>query len=157
MNVASVIWLVLFVVFLMFEVNTISLTSVWFAGGALVAMIAALLDAVVWVQIVLFVGVSGILLTLLRPILRKFITPKLTKTNIDAVIDSRGIVLTEINNELSQGQVKLGAMEWTARSTTDEVLPVGTQIKVDRIEGVKVFVSKVSSEKPTTPANEPMI
>ena len=70
------------------------------------------------------------------------------------MIGSKGVVLTEIDNDLSQGQVKLGAMEWTARSTTGEKLLPGTQIKVDRIEGVKVFVSQVKEEKP---AKEPMI
>ena len=154
MNIAAIVWLILLVAFLLLEANTVSLVSVWFAGGALVAMIAALLGAVTGVQIVLFVGVSGILLTLLRPFLRKFVTPKLTKTNLDAVIGSKGVVLTEIDNDLSQGQVKLGAMEWTARSTTGEKLLPGTQIKVDRIEGVKVFVSQVKEEKP---AKEPMI
>jgi membrane protein implicated in regulation of membrane protease activity len=145
---AAIFWLILMVAFLFIEANTVSLVSVWFAGGALVALIAALLQAALEVQVILFIGVSGILLTLLRPILRKYVTPKLTKTNVDAVIGSKGIVLTEINNDLSQGQVKLGAMEWTARSTSGEKLVPGTQIVVDRIEGVKVFVSPVKQEEP---------
>ena len=154
MNTAAWIWLGIFVLFLVIEAGTVSLVSTWFAGGALVAMLAALLGAVPVVQILLFMGVSCILLTLLRPFLRKFITPKQTKTNMDAVIGSEGIVLTQIDNDLSQGQVRLGAMEWTARSTTGEKLRPGTQIKVDRIEGVKVFVSTVKQENP---AKEPMI
>ena len=143
MNVAAVVWLVLFVVFLFLEASTVALVSAWFAGGALVAMIAALLGAVVWVQVLLFAGVSCMLLTLLRPWLQKFITPKLVKTNVDAVIGSKGIVLTEIDNELSQGRVKLGAMEWTARSTSGEPIAEGTLVRVDRIEGVKVYVTAV--------------
>lgn len=150
MNVAAVIWLILIVVFLFMEANTIALVSMWFAGGALIAMIAALLGAVPGVQITLFIGVSGILLTLLRPFLRKYITPKLVKTNVDAVIGSKGVVTVEVNNELAQGTVKLEAMEWTARSTSGEVLSTGTQIVVDRIEGVKVFVSPVKAEMPVS-------
>ena len=147
MNVAAVIWLCLIAVFLFMEANTVSLVSVWFAGGALAAMIAALLGASVDVQVVLFVIVSGVLLALLRPILRKYITPKQAKTNIDAVIGSKGMVLAEINNDLQQGKVKLGAMEWTARSTDGSVLPPGTQVVVDKIEGVKAFVSPVKAEQ----------
>lgn len=150
MNVAAVIWLILIVVFLFMEANTVALVSMWFAGGALIAMIAALLGAVPGVQIVLFLGVSGILLTLLRPFLRKYITPKLTKTNVDAVIGSKGVVTVEVNNELAQGTVKLGAMEWTARSTSGEVLSTGTQVVVNKIEGVKVFVSPVKAETPVS-------
>ena len=150
MNVAAVIWLILIVVFLFMEANTVALVSMWFAGGALIAMIAALLGAVPGVQIVLFLGVSGILLTLLRPFLRKYITPKLTKTNSDAVIGSKGLVTVEVNNELAQGTVKLGAMEWTARSTSGEVLSTGTQVVVNKIEGVKVFVSPVKAETPVS-------
>ena len=149
MNVASIVWLILMLVFLFFEANSVALISMWFAGGSLVAMIAALCGAVVGVQITLFVGVSAILLTLLRPFLRKFITPKQTKTNLDAVVGSKGIVLVEIDNDLAQGQVKLGAMEWTARSTNGEKVLPGAQVVVDKIEGVKVFVSPVKVGEPS--------
>lgn len=148
MNIGAIIWLILLLGFLFIEANTVALVSIWFAGGALVAMIAALLGAVAGAQIVLFLGVSAILLTLFRPIMRKFVLPKLTKTNVDAVIGSKGIVLTEIDNDLAQGQVKLAGMEWTARSTNGEKLTPGTQIVVDRINGVKVFVSPVEQKEP---------
>ena len=148
MNPAAIIWLILLLVFLFFEANTVMLVAVWFAGGALVAMITALLGGNAGLQILLFIAVSAIMLTLLRPFLKKFITPKQTKTNIDAVIGSKGIVLEQINNDLAQGRVKLGAMEWSARSTSGELLMPGTQIVVDKIEGVKVFVSPVTVREP---------
>ena len=148
MNPAAILWFALLLVFLFMEANTVSLVSVWFAGGALVAMIASLCGAVFWVQALLFVAVSGLMLILLRPFLRKFITPRQTKTNLDAIIGSKGIVLEEIDNDLAQGKVKLGAMEWTARSTDGSKLSPGTQIQVDKIEGVKVFVSPVKVEQP---------
>ena len=148
MNIGAIIWLILLVAFLFMEANTVALVSVWFAGGALVSMIAALLHAVPIVQIILFFGVSAILLTLFRPMMRKYVMPKLSKTNVDAVIGTKGIVLTEIDNDLAQGQVKLAGMEWTARSTNGEKLTPGTQIVVDRINGVKVFVSPVEQKEP---------
>ena len=148
MNPAAIIWLILLLVFLFFEANTVMLVAVWFAGGALVAMITALLGGNAGLQILLFIAVSAIMLTLLRPFLKKFITPKQTKTNIDAVIGSKGIVLEQIDNDLAQGRVKLGAMEWSARSTSGEPLMPGTQIVVDKIEGVKVFVSPVTVREP---------
>ena len=148
MNPAAIIWLILLLVFLFFEANTVMLVAVWFAGGALVAMITALLGGNAGLQILLFIAVSAIMLTLLRPFLKKFITPRQTKTNIDAVIGSKGIVLEQIDNDLAQGRVKLGAMEWSARSTSGEPLMPGTQIVVDKIEGVKVFVSPVTVREP---------
>lgn len=141
MNWTALIWFIALVVFLMAEASTVALVSVWFAAGALVAMVASMLGAQLWLQAVLFVLVSGVLLAALRTITKKLLIPKLSRTNVDAVIGTAGIVTGSINNALSQGQVKLGAMEWTARSTSGEPIEAGTQIVVDRIEGVKVFVS----------------
>ena len=143
MDAAAILWFLLMLGFLFIEATTVALVSVWFSVGALVSMVASLLGAEVWVQIVLFLAVSGGLLAALRPIFRKFIKPRIAKTNLDAVIGSVGIVTTRIDNVQSAGQIKLGAMEWTARSTSGEVIPEGTQVKVDRIEGVKVYVTPV--------------
>lgn len=141
MNLPAILWFVLMLVFLFVEASTVVMVSLWFAVGALAAMIAALLGAEFWLQAVLFVVVSGILLASLRPVFRKYVKPRMTKTNLDAVIGSSGIVTARIDNVQSVGQVKLGAMEWTARSTTGEVIEAGAQVKVDRIEGVKVYVT----------------
>lgn len=143
MNWEAMIWFVLLVVFLLVEANTVTLVSIWFSAGALTAMIASLLDAQTWLQAVLFFGVSVLLLLALRPIARKYFTPKLTKTNIDSVIGSTGVVTAPIDNVMATGTVKLGNMDWTARSTSGEPISAGTCIKADRIEGVKVFVSPV--------------
>ena len=143
MNWMTLLWFILMVVFIMAEASTVAVVSVWFAAGALVAMIASMLDAAVWLQVVLFLAVSAVLLWSLRPFTKKWLTPRLTRTNVDAVIGTAGIVTGAIDNTLSAGQVKLGAMEWTARSSSGEPIAAGTQIVVDRIEGVKVFVSPV--------------
>ena len=137
----TLFWLVLMVVFLLMESQTVTLISLWFAAGSLVALIVALCGGQLWLQAVVFFGVSIVLLASLRPLAKKYFTPKLTKTNVDSVIGSQGYVLTDIDNLNAVGQVKLGAMEWTARSTNGENIPEGTLVKVDRIEGVKAFVS----------------
>ena len=117
------------------------LVSIWFAVGALAAMIVSLFGGVVWLQVTVFCVVSIALLICLWPFIRKFLNPHLTKTNVDSVIGTEGIVTALIDNLNAQGQVKLGGMEWTARSTSGESIPAGTRIRVDRIEGVKAFVS----------------
>lgn len=143
MNWAAIIWLVMMVFFIWIEASTITMISLWFAAGALVALIASMLGAQVWLQAVLFVVVSALLLLLLRPLVKKYFTPRLTRTNVDAVAGTEGIVTEEINNLLAEGQVKLNGLEWSARSASGAVIAVGTQIKVDRVEGVKVFVTPV--------------
>lgn len=144
MNWAAIVWLALMVIFLVVEaVCAIHLVSIWFAAGALVATVAALLNASVWLQVLLFLVVSCVILALMWPFVKKFLNPGLQKTNLDSIIGSEGLVTADINNVSAQGQVKLGAMEWTARSTTGKTVPAGTRVRVDRIEGVKVFVTPV--------------
>ena len=141
MNWASILWLVLLVAFLAAEAATVSMVSLWFAVSALVALLVALLGGPGWLQGTLFLVISAVLLALLRPIVRRYISPRITATNVDSVIGSTGLVTASIDNVSAAGQVKLGAMEWTARSTSGQPIPVGTLVKVDRIEGVKAFVS----------------
>ncbi|HBJ17725.1 MAG TPA: NfeD family protein [Clostridiales bacterium] len=146
MESAAIFWLVLLVVFLIVEAACpIHLVSVWFAMGALVALLGAALDAPVWLQIVLFVVVSGALLALLWPLAKKFLNPQVTATNVDSVIGTVGIVTASIDNVEALGQVKLGGMEWSARSTSGDTIPTGTEVRVDRVEGVKVFVTPVKA------------
>lgn len=141
MDLVAIVWLVLLVVFLIAEASTVTLVSLWFAAGSLIALIAGLLGAVLWLQVLLFLAVSVLSLTALRPLVRKYVHPRLTATNVDSVIGSTGLVTASIENVSASGQVKLGAMEWTARSTSGAPIPEGTMVRVDRIEGVKVFVS----------------
>ena len=141
MNWASIVWLVLLVAFLAAEAATVSMVSLWFAVSALVALLVALLGGPGWLQGTLFLVISAVLLALLRPIVRRYISPRITATNVDSVIGSTGLVTAAIDNVSAAGQVKLGAMEWTARSTSGQPIPVGTLVKVDRIEGVKAYVT----------------
>lgn len=142
MNLAALIWFGLLLAFLVVEAACpIHLVSIWFAAGSFVAMIAAFLGAKVWLQVLLFLVISCALVVLLWPFIQKFLKPKLQKTNIDAVLGSEGYVTADIDNLSATGQVKLGAMEWSARSTSGKPIPKGSLVKVDRIEGVKVFVT----------------
>ena len=143
MNWMAIFWFVLLVVFLIAEAATVTMVSLWFAAGALAAMAVCLLGGGVWLQAGAFFVVSAVMLTALRPVARKYFTPKLTKTNVDSVIGAQGLVTAAIDNVKAQGQVKLGAMEWTARSLSGEKIPQGTLVRVEKIEGVKVFVTPV--------------
>lgn len=143
MNNLTIIWLILMVVFLVMEAATVTITSLWFAAGALVALLAGALGAKFWLQVVLFIAVSAAMLMALRPVIRKHFTPKLTRTNVDAIIGTQGYVTADINNVAATGTVKLNGMEWTARSTDGSPIPAGSLIQVDRIEGVKAIVSPV--------------
>lgn len=141
MKWAAIVWLLLLVAFLAAEAATVSMVSLWFAVSALVALLVALLGGPGWLQGTLFLVISAVLLALLRPLVKRYVTPRITATNVDSVIGSTGLVTTAIDNVSAVGQVKLGAMEWTARSTSGQLIPVGTRVRVDKIEGVKVYVS----------------
>ena len=137
------IWLALMVIFLIAEAATVVTVSLWFAAGALAALVASLLGAPIWLQVALFLAVSAGLFACLRPVVRKHFTPKLVANTVDSVVGSQGYVTADIDNVSAVGSVKLGAMEWTARSTTGAKIPQGTLVKVDKIEGVKAFVTPV--------------
>lgn len=146
MHWAAYVWLALMLVFIWVEASTVAVVSLWFAAGALVAMLAAILGAELWLQIVLFIGVSVLLLLLLRQVCKKYLMPRIVPTNVDAIVGKLGIVTQQIDNIPAEGQVKLNGLEWAARSTSGAVIAPGTQVKVDRIEGVKVFVSPVEEK-----------
>ena len=141
MDLSWILWLALMIVFLLAEANSVALVSIWFAVGALGALIADLLNAPLWAEVLIFFLISGALLAALRPFVKKFIKPKIVATNADSVIGSKGYVTEDIDNLSARGQVKLGGMFWSARSTSGQPIGKDTLVKVDRIEGVKVFVS----------------
>jgi membrane protein implicated in regulation of membrane protease activity len=129
------------VIFAVAEAATVGLVSIWFAGGALVALILAGFGAPIWLQVLLFLAVSGIMLAMLRPFVRRMTKSSKTETNAGRHIGREALVMEEINNLTGTGAIKLDGIIWTARSESGEVIPVGTTIEVRRIEGVKVFVA----------------
>lgn len=143
----TILWVVLMVVFLVVEAACpFHLVSIWFAAGSLVAAIVAALGGQLWLQILLFLVVSCGLLAALWPFVKKVLNPKRTATNIDAMIGTEGYVIVAVDNLNAEGKVKLGGMEWTARSADGTKIPAGTLVKVERIEGVKAIVSPVTEE-----------
>lgn len=136
-----VLWAILAAVFLVLEAGTVALVSIWFAVGALAALVAAVLGAAMWLQVTVFLAVSVLLLALLwKKVRTKAIG---TKTNVDSVIGTEGYVTEPIDNVSYTGRVKLGGITWAARSTSGAPIDAGTLVRVDRVEGVKVFVSPV--------------
>ena len=143
MNWESILWFVLLVVFLLAEASTVTVVSLWFAAGALAALIISFLSGPLWLQFAVFVAVSVLLLWMLRPIIRKHFKPRVTATNIDAVIGKEGMIILPVNNMMAQGKLTLDGMEWSARSSSGEEIPENTRVRIDRVEGVKLFVTPV--------------
>lgn len=141
MNWDAIFWLAAMVVFLAAEAGTVTLISIWFALGALGAILVALLGGGLMLQITVFLLLATILLLSLRGIVRRHIRPRISKTNIDSVIGATGIVLSPVDNIAALGQVQVNGVEWSARSSGGTQIPAGTLVRVDKIEGVKVFVS----------------
>ncbi len=136
----KMLWFALLLLFSIGEAVTVGLTSVWFAVGALGALLCALAGGSAWVQILVFVVLSGISLALVRPLAKRFLTPGYSATNADRVIGQEAVVTQTVDNLRGQGQVNIAGQTWTARSQNDVVIPEGTLVSVLRIEGVKVFV-----------------
>ncbi len=143
MNWEAIFWLVAMVIFAVAEAMTVSLVSIWFAVGSLGAVLVALLGGGLAFQVTVFLVLAVVLLLSLRGIVRKHFTPRITRTNIDSVIGATGIVLTPVNNIAALGQIQIGGVEWSARSSDNSHIPAGTLVRVDRIEGVKVYVTAV--------------
>ena len=137
----KLLWFILLLLFSIGEAVTVGLTCIWFAVGALGALLCALAGGAVWVQILAFVVLAGISLALVRPLAKKFLTPSYSATNADRVIGQEAVVTQTIDNLHGQGQVNIAGQTWTARSQDDTVIPEGALVRVLRIEGVKVFVA----------------
>ena len=138
------IWFALLIVFVAVEAATVNMVSTWFALGSLAALIVALIGGQLWLQILVFLTISAVALALLRPLAKKYFTPRITRTNVDALTGKTCMCVSAIDNVAGCGQVKVGDVEWTARSTTGEPISVGEQVKIDRVEGVKVYVTPVT-------------
>ena len=137
---ATIIWLIAAVCFALLEAATVQLVSIWFAVGSLAGMVTAALRGPVWLQFVLFCAVSLLVLVIVRPSAKRYLTPRKTATNADRVIGMTGIVTQTIDPMESAGLVAVGGSVWTARSDSGIVIPEGTQVQALRIEGVKLIV-----------------
>ena len=135
-----VFWIVAVVAFVAVEAATVGLVSVWFAVGAAAALIAAALKAALWLQIVIFLVVSSVILAVLRPVARRYLNVRQKPTNADRAIGMICKVTEDIDNIAGTGAVSVEGKVWTARSLTGENIPAGQYVRVASIQGVKLIV-----------------
>lgn len=135
------LWLILIIVFIVVEGVVPGLVSIWFAFGALAALIATIVGAPVWLQAVWFFAVSIAALALTRPLAKKYLNSKVQPTNADMMIGKECVVSEKIDNVLGTGAATVDGREWTARMENDDMkAEVGDQVTILRIEGVKIIV-----------------
>jgi len=140
-DIGAIFWLALLIIFVVAEALTTTLVSIWFAAGSLIALMLSVFNLPVYIQIGAFVIISLVLLLSTRSFAKKYLDPKITKTNFDRIVGELGIVEEEINNLEGKGLVKVKGNTWTARGCDDVIIPQGATVEIKRIEGVKVFVS----------------
>lgn len=143
MSEIMIFWLIVIILSIGVEVASLGLTSIWFAGGALVALVAAVFNVPLVVQILLFFVVSLVLLFFTRPIAVKYFNKDRVKTNVESLVGKQAIVTSEIDNLQGIGQVVVNGQEWSARSTSEGIkLPVGCVVNIMAISGVKLIVEE---------------
>lgn len=143
MDQLLIVWVSMFVVLVLIELLTLGLTTIWFAGGALAAMIANLLGANNIVQWILFFLVSIVLLIATRPFAVRYLNKGRVSTNADSLIGQLGVVDQEIDNLKAMGNIMINGQDWTARSATNDILiEKGKTVVVKSIEGVKLIVKE---------------
>lgn len=143
----ALIWLVILVVLLIIEVLTLNLTTIWFAGGAVVALVATYFKVDFSVQVVLFLAVSLLVLFLLRPSVVKKYNSKLVQTNARALIGQKASVIETINNDEATGVAVINGQEWSARAKEDDmIIEAGNKATVIDIQGVKLILSNKKEE-----------
>lgn len=139
----TILWLVILVVLVVIELLTMGLTTIWFAGGALAAALISIAGTPIVLQVIVFLVVSIILLFSTRPIAVKYFNKDRIRTNTESLIGRQAIVISEINNIEGVGQVNTGGMEWSARSSYNNiVIPVGAVVVILGIDGVKLIVEE---------------
>ena len=135
------LWIVLIVGFVIIEAATVQLVTVWFAVGGIAGLIACAAGMELWIQILCFAIVSALALVATRPLVKKFTKGRKLPTNADRYIGKEAVVTEKIENDCSKGAVRVGGLEWTARTVDSEVAEVGDRVTVESIEGAKLMVS----------------
>lgn len=139
----AMIWLGILAVLLAIEAITVGLTTIWFAGGALVALLVSLVEAPVWLQVVLFLVISFVLLIFTRPAAVRLMNRKTEATNVNALIGRTAVVTETINNLRQTGHVQVDGMEWTCRTKEDqETIEKDSVVKILEVQGVKLIVEE---------------
>jgi len=142
MELTNYIWLGVAILAAVIEAAVPALVSIWFVPGGLAALIVSLLGGPVWLQILLFLAVSCLALVITRPLAKKIQGAEKENTNADMALGRTALVTEDINNILGAGRVNVLGNSWAARSADDSVIPKGETVTVERIEGVKLIVSR---------------
>ena len=140
----GIFWLAVVIVMAVIEIITLGLTTIWFAGGALVAFLASMLGANFVVQLVLFIAVSVLLLAITRPLAVKYLNKNRESTNAESLIGKLAVVKEEIDNLNARGHVSINGQEWTARSFEEKIIPEGATVEIVEISGVKLLVRETA-------------
>ena len=143
MPIPSICWLVALVALAVLEGVTVTLVSLWFALGALAALLTSLAVDNIWIQFAVFLAVSLATLLVIRPLARRYVAPHQVATNADRAVGAEGVVIQAIDNRIAQGQVTVAGAVWTARADPEQPIPEGTAVRVLRIEGVKLIVTPI--------------
>lgn len=142
-------WLIAAGILFIVEMATVGFLVFWFAIGALITMIFSLFVSNIYIQFIIFIATSVALIFLTKPFVNKFINKdKSVATNAYSIIGHTGIVIKEINPILATGQIKVNGEVWSAKTTSNGIIPENTEIEVTQIEGVKAVV-KLADKKYT--------
>lgn len=136
-----VIWAAAAAVFLVIELLTYGIASIWFALGSLCALVAAVMGAPPWLQVVWFAFITAVTLLLTRPLVRKYINGRTQPTNADRVVGMEGVTVETVDNLGGTGAVRADGKVWSALSAGGETIPSGTAVYVRGIRGVKLLVT----------------
>ena len=143
-NLQAVTWLGVFVVMLIVEAITLGLTTIWFAGGALVAFGLAVAGVDTLIQIAAFCIVSVILLIVTRPAAVRWLNKGRVKTNAESLVGATAVVTEPIDNLADKGRVQVKGQSWSARTVADDIqIETGRQVRIKKISGVKLIVEEV--------------
>lgn len=145
------LWLTVFIILLVIELLTVGLFTIWFAGGALVALACAAAHVILPIQIVVFFAVSGVLLVLFRPMVQEKFNTKRTPTNADRLIGQKAVVKQQIDNLKSEGRVEVRGQDWAAYAADeDQIIPEGTEVVITEVTGVRLKVRMIESQETDT-------
>ena len=143
----AIIWIIIAVILVFFEATTVSLACIWFAVGAIVAIIPAFFNAPIWTQILVFLAVSALSFAFTKRFFKDVVKVKKQPTNADRLIGEDGIVTAEIDNLSGDGKVYVSGLTWSAKSATGENISEGSVATIEKIEGVTLIVKAKELQK----------
>ena len=137
----SILWLLILAILILIEIITLGLTTIWFAGGALVAFILSLFFDNLLVELITFFVISMILLYFTRPLVMKYFNPRKGKLNQEGIVGRTAMVTTPIDNQKAVGQVELDGVVWSAKALDIIIISQGTKVKIHGVSGIRLIVS----------------